>query len=313
MSAQRTPCFGWCWIVLALVAIGLGGCDVYAPGRTDTALVVEAFVTTNRPAPIITLRQTTPLDQPSGGGVADATVRLTLGGTTYAYRPIPGRPGRYRTDGPPPTVPPQTPLRVTAFWNGTQATADSRTPLPVAIDSVWFQIPDAPVSAIRVDSLRRDSLDIPASEEFIYPVDVTIAWTPPPALAPADTSYWMHTQLQPSRPPFSSRVVEFFLQPTAVAREITYAQPNAPHYQWSGVYAVPVDSATAPLPVHEVRTALVRGPAAYASFITSSTDPDRREPTSNVEGALGVAVGVAVDSLRFRVAPSGVTPLPNPR
>jgi hypothetical protein len=49
----------------------------------------------------------------------------------------------------------------------------------------------------------------------------------------------------------------------------------------------------------------VRGDTAFASFAQTRTDPDRREPLSNVDGALGVALGVAVDSLS-RVVESDV-------
>jgi hypothetical protein len=63
------------------------------------------------------------------------------------------------------------------------------------------------------------------------------------------------------------------------------------------VYAVPVESGTAPLPRHRLTTSLTRGDTSFASFAQTRTDPDRREPISNVEGGLGVALAVSVDSL----------------
>jgi hypothetical protein len=57
------------------------------------------------------------------------------------------------------------------------------------------------------------------------------------------------------------------------------------------------------LPPHTLTTALVRGDTAFASFAQTRTDPDRREPLSNVRGALGVALGVAVDSIARTIEP----------
>jgi hypothetical protein len=49
----------------------------------------------------------------------------------------------------------------------------------------------------------------------------------------------------------------------------------------------------------------VRGDTAFAAFAQTRTDPDRREPISNVEGGLGVAVAVSVDSLVRAVEADG--------
>jgi hypothetical protein len=57
------------------------------------------------------------------------------------------------------------------------------------------------------------------------------------------------------------------------------------------------------LPRHNLTTALVRGDTAFAAFAQTRTDPDRREPISNVDGALGIATAVSVDSLVRSVEP----------
>jgi hypothetical protein len=56
-----------------------------------------------------------------------------------------------------------------------------------------------------------------------------------------------------------------------------------------------------------MRVSLVRSNASYAAFASSRRDPDRREPISNVRGAVGIAAGVAVDSVRITVDTAGGT------
>jgi len=109
-------------------------------------------------------------------------------------------------------------------------------------------------------------------------------------------------QLRPSAS-FSSRVVNFFLQPAEVRREDRYPDTKTGR-KWRGVYAVPVDTSTAPLPEHRLTAVLVRGDTAFADFARTRADPDRREPVSNVSGGLGIATGVAIDSLRRTVTES---------
>jgi hypothetical protein len=299
-------------LVLGLIAaglvLGLGRCDLTEPVDRDE-LVVEAFVETGRPLPPVRLRRVLPLTAPADTAPArGADVRLTLGDTTVPYEEA--QPGRYEPEGGRGswTVPSRVPLSLTVRWQGETATARGRTPPPIRIREVCVRVPDEPVAAILVDSLRRDSLDIPAEEGFLYPIEVTTKWTTD-NLTPPDTASWVRAELQPTAQ-FSSTVVSFFLQPAEVRREQTFdPATNRTGRRWTGVYAFPVDSARAPLPRHRVATTLVRGDTAFAAFATSRTDPDRREPVSNVQGAVGIATGIALDSLGRPVGPeaSGCT------
>ncbi|MFB6249996.1 MAG: DUF4249 family protein [Salinibacter sp.] len=295
------------------LVLGLARCDWSTTPVEEESLVVEAFLETGRPLPPVLLRRTRPLRAGSDSladRVSGAQVTVQLDGTRYPYEEAPGTPGRYRSPAEA-VVPPGTPWRLTVRWEGNTARARGKTPAPIDIRTVCVDVPDAPARAVQVDSLRRDSLDIPADLGYIYPMDVTVRWTGPRGAPRADTSTWVRAQLRPDATPFPSEVVEFFLQPAQVRREDTYTRRNGA-YQWRGVYAVPVDSAEAPLPPHNVTTALVRGDTAFAAFARTRTDPGRREPISNVEGGLGIAVAVSVDSLVRSVEPGMVRCQPAP-
>ena len=204
-------------------------------------------------------------------------------------------------------VPPQVPYELTARWRGQDASASGRTPPPVQIESVQVEAPSEPVEAILIDSLRRDTLGIPAEQGFLYPVEVTLTWPADFEPTGPDSSYWMRAQLRPFTE-FSSTVVDFFLQPEAVFRERTARRRNGAH-TWTGVYAVPVESAEAPLPRHQLRISLLRGEADYASFATTRDDPDRREPLSNVTGALGVATAITLDVREIDIRSETIGPV----
>jgi hypothetical protein len=271
----------------------------------EQSLVVEAFLDTGEPLPVVTLRQTAPLgraddrlqDAASGGQVI-----LTMDGTAIPYEESAQTAGQYRPTRAP-IVPPAVDWQLTAKWNGETARAAGRTPMPIAIDEVCVDVPPQPAEAIQVDSLRRDSLDIPADQGYIYPIDVAVRWRARPEPGAVDSSIWVRAQLRPDASAFSSQVVDFFLEPAEIQQEWAYSRTSRVR-QWSGVYAVPVDSGTAPLPRHRLTTALTRGDTSFASFAQTRTDPDRREPVSNVEGGLGVALAVSVDSLSHVVADS---------
>lgn len=296
-------------VVLLALGVGVVGCDLSDPVESES-LVVEAFIETGKPLPAIRLRQTRPLDQPGDSvdqAARSADVVLTLDGQPYPYVEAVGRPGRYVPVDAAPLgpdgVPPRVPFRLDVRWRGEHATAAGRTPPRIALTEVCVDIPDTPVRAILVDSLRRDSLDIPAQEGFIYPIDVTAQWSGVDAPIPGDTVQWVRAQLRPTAS-FSSRVVNFFLQPAEVKREIEFVG-SAAQRQWTGVYAIPVNDSTQPLPRHRLTVDVTRGDTAFASFATSRTDPDRREPISNVSGGLGIATGVALDSLARVIEPGG--------
>jgi hypothetical protein len=286
------------------LVLGLARCDWSSTPVEEEALVVEAFLETGRPLPPILLRRTRPLQSGTDSLAARASgaqVTVELDGALYPYEEAPNTPGRYRPTNEA-VVPPGVPWRLTVRWEGDTARARGETPAPINIGEVCVDVPAAPARAVQVDSLRRDSLDIPADLGYIYPMDVTVQWAGEHAGSPADTNTWVRAQLRPDATPFPSEVVEFFLQPAEVRREEAYPRRDGAH-RWQGVYAVPVDSAGSPLPPHTVTTALVRGDTAFATFAQTRTDPDRREPISNVEGGLGIATAVSVDSLVRPVEP----------
>lgn len=295
--------------VLALgLCVGLVGCD-WGPEPADReSLVVEAFIETGRPPPTLVLRQIRPLDaaeDPAADAATGAEVMLTIDGETVPYDEAPHQSGRYKPTGSVDSVSARVPWTLDVRWSGERARAHGSTSSSIRAAEVCVRVPDEPVRAVRVDSLRRDSLDIPAERGYIYLIDVTARWTPgdPGAGGGPDTTQWVRTQLRPDTSQFSSRLVDRFLQPVEVRREDRFREVGDTR-QWTGVYAVPVDSSTAPLPRHRLTTAVVRGDSAFGDFARSRTDPDLREPISNVEGALGIATAVAVDSLVRTVTPS---------
>jgi hypothetical protein len=287
-------------ILLAVgLVVGLARCDWTGPPPDETEVVVEAFLETGASFPPIVLRQTTPLSAGDGTGRSAATgaeVVLTHNGTRVPYREDDREAGRYE-----PTVSgvvqPRVSWALTVRWNGETARAQGQTAVPVTATEVCVEVPADPVQAIQVDSLRRDSLDIPATRDYIYPMDVTVQWASEFPSVPTDTTAWIRAQLRPDTSRFSSRVVEFFLEPDEVRREDTFSRINGGR-QWKGVYAVPVDSSASDLlPRHDLTAALVRGDSAFADYAQTRTDPERREPISNVDGGLGIATAVSVDSI----------------
>ena len=289
-------------LLAAGLVVGLVRCDWSSTPVEDDTLVVETFLETGRPLPTVDLRRTRPLTVPDDSvkGATGATVVLDVDGTIYSYEAR-GRPGRY-SPVIAPAVPAGVPWRLTVQWNGTTASARGTTPPPISVTEVCVDVPGAPVRAVQVDSLRRDSLDIPADVGYIYPVDVTVQWEGTGSATAPDTSTWVRAQLRPDATPFPSEVVEFFLQPAEIRREDAYPRRGTTA-RWRGVYAVPVDSSTAPMPRHNLTTAVVRGDTAFAAFAQTRTDPERREPISNVNGALGIATAIAVDSVGRSVEP----------
>lgn len=285
--------------------LGVVRCDWTTEPVEEQSLVVEAFVETGRPLPAVTLRETRRLAS-SGDSLRDAAtggrVRLTLGGRTMAYEASDRQPGRYVPVEANTVVPPDTAWGLQVQWKGTTARAQGVTPPAIDITEVCVAVPDAPSRAVQVDSVRRDSLDIPADQGYLYPIEVRVRWNDLSAAGRPDSTYWVRAQLRPDADPFPSEVVDFFLEPAEIRRERQFARADG-RSQWQGVYAVPVGSSDAPLPTHDLTTALVRGDTAFASFAQTRTDPDRREPISNVDGALGVALGVAVDSLSRIIEP----------
>ncbi len=284
--------------LLAAALLVVVGCDAVEPEGEQ--LVVEAFVEAGRPLGAVTLRRTTPLDAPGAGNPAEgATVTLTLGEERIPYRADSA--GRYvpAVDDTL-IVPERAVLTLEAAWQGQRATARSRVPPEIAIARVQVDVPERPVEAVLLDSLRLDSLGIGAEEGFVYPIEVSVWWETDFAETGADSLYWIRARLRPVAP-FSSEVLDFFLRPEEIFRERARPRLADRRRRWRGVYAVPVERRADPLPAHRLGVALVRGGEDYARFAATAGDPDRREPVSNVEGALGIAAGIALDSLSVRV------------
>lgn len=277
--------------VLALLVTG--GCDLAGTTASDDLLVVEAFFEPGRaPAPVV-LRRTQPFGASAEEAVGGADVRVTLEGRTLAYHADPTRPGRYLPRPEADPVPAHAEFALDVRWEGRYVTARGRVPPPITIADVRVAAPAKPVEAVLLDSLQLGSPGTGAEEGYVYPVEVTVAW------AGEAESYWIRTQLRPEAA-FSSTVLDFFLQPEAVFAEAA-ADEVPGRRSWTGVYAVAVDGASDPLPPHRVRVALVRSDSSYARFAATRDDPARRDPLSNVDGGLGVAAGLAVDSLTLQV------------
>lgn len=287
---------------LLLLCVLVTRCDTVEP-QQDDVLVVEAFFEAEAPLPTVLLRRTRSLEasyEPGAGTAAEgANVQLRLGTTVIPYAATPLG-GTYAPAQTGVMAAARTPYTLDVAWNGQTAQATGTIPPPITLDSVRLRIPDAPVEAVLLDSLRLDTLGIDARAGFIYPIEVDLWWTTEFVEADADTSYWIETLLQPSAS-LSSVVVDFFLLPRQVLRERALPRFAQNTRRWTGLYAIPVTRATAPLPPHELKVALLRSGFDYARFATSRDVPDRREPISNVSGGLGIAVGVSVDSLRLQV------------
>lgn len=293
-----------------LLAVGvlllLGRCDLTEPVEQQS-LVVEAFLATGRPLPTVTLRRTRPLNEPGSrrsNAATDARVELVLDESRVPYEESRQRAGAY-VPADEVDVPPRVSWRLDVRWRGEAARAQGTTPPAIQLQEMCVEVPEAPVRAVVVDSLRRDSLDIPAEQSYLYPIDVSLQWSTDRLLAGEDTTHWVRPQLRPDTTESSSRVVNFFLQPVEVRREDDFPVREG-RRAWTGVYAVPVEDSTSAFPGHELTASLTRGDTAFAAFAESRDDPERREPISNVEGGLGIATAVALDSLRRTVGSAGL-------
>ncbi|MFQ5568384.1 MAG: hypothetical protein ACE5G0_01840 [Rhodothermales bacterium] len=305
------------WIGWGLLAAGMvfwARCDTVAP-QEDALLVVEAFVDAEKPLPAIRLWQTRPLDQPypfdEGTAIAGAEMAVMVDAQRMTYQPVDGRPGFYEPaqQGAQP-VPSRALLAFEAEWSDQRATATSVVPPALVLDDVAVHVPDEPVDGIildslffdpvKLDSLQLDSLKTGAEQGLVYLVEVTLRWTVDFPEVGADSAYWIRTQLKPllpSRPTFD----DFFFRPEQIRRERSTDRDDRGRRTWTGVYAVPVETRETPLPAHALRVSIVRCNQDYARFVSSRDNPERREPVSNVQGAIGIFVGLSVDSVRVQV------------
>lgn len=295
-----------CVLLAAACLLLFARCDLVEPGD-EQQLVVEAFFVSGEPLAPLTLRATRSLDDTTATPATGAEITLQLDEQPVDYHPMGDSPGQYAPDTAM-VVPADAEFALTAQWQGQTATVSGTVPRPLTIEDVQVDVPREPVEAILVDSLRRDSLDIPAEQGYIYPIEVTVSWSADfPGIEP-DSTYWIRTQLKPYEfSSASSTVVDYFLQPEEVFRESTAPRSDGRRH-WTGVYAVPVDEDDDPLPEHQLRVSLVRSGAEYAAFATSRDDPERREPISNVQGGIGIAAAIALDSTRVAVESDEASP-----
>lgn len=286
--------------VCVLVAWGIAACDT-APSVESDVLVVEAFFDVGQALPAIRVQRTAPLGGEYPGedalAVSDATVAVTADGIPLTYGPS-GQAGVYTPADARP-VAPGVRYRVEVAWRGERAVAETRTPPRLALTRLAVEPFSAPIRAVLLDSLRFDTLGTGARQGFVYPVEVVATWAA--ADAAEDSLLWLRAQLRPAQG-FSSTVVDFFFPPERIQPERELVLDGAQR-TWRGLYVLPVDSATAPLPRHRLRVALVRSGQDYARFAATRTAPVRREPRGNVVGGRGIVAGLSVDSLVVEVAP----------
>lgn len=303
--AERTrslPAAGWRWCAL-LALLFAAGCDSVAPDEPGL-LVVEGFVDSGRALPVLVLRETARVTDAypddASTAIADAEVAVSVDGSAVRYEPLPGMPGRYGPVGEAAhaMAPEGARFELDVRWRDQRARASTVAPRVIRIDSLAVHYPDEPVEAVILDSLAfADSLAVPVATGYIYPVEVTLWWDAGPEEGEAS---WIQTRLRP-RKAFSSPIVNFVLRPEEVFREDALRGNADRRRRWTGIYAVPVGAADSPMPAHQLKIALVRSGTDYARFASSRDAPERREPVTNVEGAIGIFAGVSVDSVTVRI------------
>lgn len=289
-------------VVLVLLSGGLMGCDTVEP-TAPPRLVVECFVQEGMPFPAVTLRKSRAVRRPypvddSATAALGGQITLELNDRTVPYEPVPGEPGRYAPPaGQQQTVPPRASFGLEVQWRDQTAQASGRVPPSITLDSVRISVPEEPVEGVLIDSLRLDTVNTDARPGYVYPVEVQVWWE---SAAETDSVLWVRPHLKPSAS-VSSAGIDFFLRREEIRRERDYPLSAAGRRHWAGVYAVPVEEQTAPLPAHHLRVAVLRSYGAYARFASSRGAPAHREPVSNVEGALGIAAGMSIDSASVHV------------
>lgn len=291
-------------MLLAATVIGWIGCDSVTP-VDSSLLVVEGFLNTEAPLPEISVHRTLLPDErysKVGAAVTTADIELVLGGEAVSYASDNGRPGTY--------VPARPDVRTEAGqsysfrvrWEGSDVETRGVLPPAIEIEDVNLHVPEEPVSAVFMDSLAiSDSLTTGAYTGYIYPIEVVVTWDDSDFVS---SNTWVRAQLKPYAA-FSSTVVDLFLRSDEVLQEQALDSGDDGKRSWTGVYAVGVPNADAPLPEHLLRVSLVRSGEDYARFAASRGDPGRREPISNLVGAAGILTAVSVDSLHLSVVRDG--------
>ena len=287
-----------------LVTVLSAGCDTYDVASDET-IVVEAYFSAGAPLPPVRVQRTVDVSSSGSavGRVSGARVVVTVAGETLMYADDPLRAGLYL---PPVSarqrrVQPGDSFSISVTDGDRTARAGGIVPPALNLEDVRIAVPDVPVAAILVDTLN---IDLNARQGYIYPVEVSIDWSiPGPEIS--NSEFWIQTRLDPVNP-FSSTLIDFFLLPTQIFREdaarLSSPLGQPPSRTWSGVYAVPVENESDPMPEHLLNIALLRSTPDYARFSTSRNDPARREPASNVNGGVGFVGGISVDSLTVTVS-----------
>ncbi len=300
---QLLLCF---WVMLPVLSMMIMGCDSIEPAN-DNLLVIEGFFNAGDPLPFVTISKASPLEQSTvstADYIRDASFRIFIDDQEYIYAPSTSSPGKYAPlENTGEIVPANADLRAEITWQSQIATTQDFIPPTISIDSVSIEIPEKPVAAILVDTLRLDNPEVGARQGYIYAIDVTITWTASLSdldAANSDSSYWVEARLIPQTE-FSSTVLDVFLLTEDVQLESKLTAENTETGSWSGIYAIPVEDSLSAPPTHNLTVQLIRGTKAYADFAASKNAPERREPVSNIDGAIGVLAGIALDAIEFEV------------
>ncbi len=296
------------WFLAVAALAAAAGCDSVGP-VDESQLVVEGFLDSGRPLAHVrvhrTLAPNTRYDADEAA-VTDASVEVALGETTIRYAPDSGRRGLYRPDRNGFIPQAGQPYSFRASWKGNVAEASGTIPPEVAIADVSLSVPDVPVSAVLLDSLAlSDSLSTGLYTGYIYPVEVTVQWNEAAAEGWSPSDSWIRAQLKPFAA-FSSPVVDLFLRSEEIFRE-GERSARVGRRSWRGIYAVGVTEADDPMPEHHLRVSLLRSGPDYARFAASKDAPERREPITNLAGAVGIFAAVSVDSTLLYVVPNGAS------
>lgn len=288
-------------------AAWLGGCDGTLPDDPNPLLVVEGFIETGKPLPAIRIRRAVSVAaayDSEAAAASGAEIVVRIGARSISYVPDAARAGLYRpAEGNLVTALPGDLVTLDLTWQGRSASGAGIVPPAIEILSTAFRIPDEPVSAVLLDSLAlSDSLSVDARQGFIYPIEVSLTWRD---TGPTSRDFWVRAQLQPYAT-FSSSVVDLFLRSEEILEEESAPFAESGIRSWTGVYAVGVNDEDEPVPEHTLRVALIRSSQDYARFAATRRAPERREPISNLEGAIGIFTAISVDSTRIRLGgPAG--------
>lgn len=262
----------------------LTGCDA-ASDRAD-ALVVEAFFRSDEQLADVRLQRTGALSGEAQDAPSDAQLQVRLGDRLVPYAHE--REGWYRPLRPD-TLAAGSGFTLEVTWSEGQARASGTAPPALAITDVDVQPAAEPVEIVMLDSLRFDEPIGEATLGYAYTVNVRLRWSV------EEGGWWVRPVIKPVASGVSA-VDDFLLRASPVVREGELSYDGDGLGEWTGVYAVPVERRTSPLPAHLLRVYLVRSGGEYARYAATRDDPQRREPSSNVEGGVGIAVAVAVDS-----------------